>query len=129
MSGPVRLKLLLDQGLPADATTMFSSLGYECAHVSQRGMFNATDEAIAKLAADEGLVVITLDADFHALVAVRKLCFPSIIRLRREGCRAEDVVRILQPVLFRYESQLRQGCLISVKEKQTTIRILPIRTD
>ena len=66
------------------------------------------------------------EADLHALVAVRRLGFPSIIRLRREGCRAEEVVRIFQPVLFRYEAQLLRSCLISVKERQTTIRRLPI---
>ena len=123
------MKLLLDQGLPADAALMFRSLGFACVHVSERGMHKATDEAIAYLAASEGFVVITLDADFHALVAVRGLCFPSIIRLRREGCRAEDVVSILQPVLFRYEAQLRMGCLISVKDRQTRIRRLPIRSN
>ena len=120
------MKLLLDQGLPAGAAVIFRSLGYECAHVSALGMHKATDEVITNLAATEGFVVITLDADFHALVAVRKLRSPSIIRLRREGCRAEEVVRILQPILFRYEAQLLKGCLISVKERQTTIRRLPI---
>jgi predicted nuclease of predicted toxin-antitoxin system len=120
------VKLLLDQGLPAEASAIFRSLGYECSHVPERGIHRASGEDIATAAAAEGSVVITLDADFHALVAVRRLQFPSIIRPRREGCRAEEVVRIPQPVLFRYEAQLRNGCLISVKERQTSIRSLPI---
>lgn len=84
------MKLLLDQGLPAGAALMFPSLGYACAPVSEIGMHNATDEVIANMAATERFLIITSDADFHALVAVRKLRFPSIIRLRGEGRRAEE---------------------------------------
>ena len=65
------LKLLLDQGMPADAAPMFHKLGYECRHVSEIGLQKAEDEEILSCARDEGCVVITLDADFHALVAVR----------------------------------------------------------
>jgi predicted nuclease of predicted toxin-antitoxin system len=89
-------------------------------------MHRAKDEKILHMAASEGFVVVTLDADFHAIVAVRQMCFPSVIRLRREGCRAEDVLKILQPMLFRYQAKLVAGCLISVKDNQTTIRALPI---
>ena len=92
-------------------------------------MQRASDEEIVEMAAKQECIVITLDADFHALIAVRQMRFPSVIRLRQEGCRGDDVVRILQPVLFRYQEQLGRGCLISVKERQTTMRILPIGSD
>jgi predicted nuclease of predicted toxin-antitoxin system len=71
-------------------------------------------------------VVITLDADFHALVAVRGLSSPSVVRLRLEGCRAEAVVEILQPVLDRYRADLENGTLISVKEHRVTCHRLPV---
>ena len=59
------MKLLLDQGLPAGAAAIFRTLGYECAHVSELGMHKATDEVIANMAATEGFLIITLDADFR----------------------------------------------------------------
>lgn len=58
------MKLLLDQGMPADAASMFRQLGIECRHVSEMGMQKAEDEEILSCARDEGCVVITLDADF-----------------------------------------------------------------
>jgi len=120
------LSLLLDQGMPADAASLFRQLGHQCLHVSELGMQTAEDEDILAVASDRGCVVITLDADFHALVAVRGLSAPSVIRLRREGCRAEGVVAILGPILERYGKDLEMGTLISVKERRVTRHLLPV---
>jgi predicted nuclease of predicted toxin-antitoxin system len=122
----VPLRLLLDQGLPADAVSLFRELGYECWHVSEFGMQRAEDEDILSFAREHGCVVATLDADFHALVAVRGLLGPSVIRLRREGCRAQTVVRLLEGVLRSHRAELAEGALVSVKEHRTTCHRLPV---
>jgi predicted nuclease of predicted toxin-antitoxin system len=123
------IKLLLDQGIPADAALMFRQLGYECRHVSEIGMQKAEDEEILSFAREQGCVVITLDADFHALIAVGGMTTPSVVRLRREGCRAEAAAGILGPVLERYRVDLTNGALISVKEHRVTCHKLPIGRD
>lgn len=120
------LRLLLDQGIPADAAQLFRQLGYQCRHVSEMGMHKAEDEDILAAAGHSNAVVITLDSDFHALVAVRGLRGPSVVRLRREGCRAEMVITLLHPVLERYCAELERGALISVTEHRTACRRLPI---
>jgi len=118
--------LLLDQGMPADAARLFRQLGYQCWHASELGMQRASDEEILAFAANRGCVMITLDADFHTLVAVRGLRAPSVIRLRREGCRAETAVAILGPVLEHYSQDLQSGALISVKDRRVTRHLLPV---
>lgn len=90
-------------------------------------MQQAADEEILARAARDGSVIITLDADFHALVAIRGLRGPSVVRLRQEGCKAERVIAILRDVLFRHRIQLANGCLISATERRATLRMLPIR--
>ena len=120
------LSLLLDQGLPADAVSLLRELGYECWHVSEFGMQRAEDEDILSFAHERGCVVVTLDADFHALVAVRGLRGPSVIRIRREGCRAQTVVRLLEGVLRSRRADLLEGALISVKQHRTTCHRLPV---
>ena len=62
MIGHPQLKLLLDQGIPADAVPLFRSLGYQCRHVSEFGMQKAEDEDILAVAMEQDAVVITLDA-------------------------------------------------------------------
>ncbi len=76
---------------------MLRQTGYHCRHVSELGMQAAEDEEILDLAGVQSSVIITLDADFHSLVAVRGLTAPSVIRLRREGCRAEARLRFSCP--------------------------------
>lgn len=120
------IRLLIDQGVPAGAALIFRELGYDCHHVSELGMQKAADHEILALARTGEYTLITLDADFHALVAVQGGSKPSIVRLRREGCNAETVTALLVPVLRRYLEDLRHGCLISVKENRTTCHRLPV---
>lgn len=89
-------------------------------------MQRAEEEDIIAFARDRGYVVITLDADFHSIIAVRGLSAPSVIRLRREGCRAEAAVAILARVLERYCEDLAAGVLISIKERRVTRHLLPV---
>ena len=70
--------------------------------------------------------MLTLDADFHSLIAVRGLRTPSDIRLRREGCRAQAVVELLGPVLAHFGKDLETGVLISVKEHHVRRHRLPV---
>jgi predicted nuclease of predicted toxin-antitoxin system len=123
------LRLLLDQGVPADAAIRFRQLGYESSHVSEFGMQRAEERSHPLFAIKHDWIVVTLDADFHSLVAVRSLSGPSVIRLRREGCRAEAIVSSLIGVLTSYRSELASGCLISVKEHRITCHRLPIGAD
>lgn len=123
------LKFLLDQGIPADAARLLRELAFECEHVAELGMHAAEDQEILALAADRDDIIVTLDADFHALIAVRRMSRPSVVRIRREGCRAEEVVRILREVIDRHRALLGTGCLVSVKEMKTTVHRLPIGDD
>ena len=120
------MKLLLDQGLPADAAGLLREAGYECLHVSEIHLQRAADEAILGRAGADGSVIVTLDADFHTLVAVQGLRSPSVIRLRKEGCRAEEAAVIVADTVRRCFEPLRARCLISVKDRRTSIHRLPI---
>lgn len=120
------LQFLLDQGIPADTVSLLQRSGYGCEHVSALGLAAAADEEILEVAVARDFVVVTLDADFHALIAVRGLHRPSVIRIRREGCKADLVASIVQSVTERFRNQIASGCLISVNERRATCHVLPI---
>jgi predicted nuclease of predicted toxin-antitoxin system len=101
-------------------------LGHECEHVAEIGMWKAADDEILAYALEKRAVVVTLDADFRTILAVRRASGPSVIRLRVEGLRAPDVVRLLQDVLSGFEAELRRGSLVTVKSRKTTSHRLPI---
>ena len=58
-SGPPSVRLLLDQGIPADAALLFRQSGCDCQHVSELGMQKAEDEEILAFGHDNGCVAIT----------------------------------------------------------------------
>jgi len=50
-------------------------------HVSEIGMSKAADEEILAFSLGRNAAVLTLDADFHAILAVSGAQGPSVIRL------------------------------------------------
>jgi predicted nuclease of predicted toxin-antitoxin system len=89
------MKLLLDQGLPRTAGKALRDVGIDAVHVGEIGYSTADDAAILQRGRDEGRIVVTLDADFHALLALSGATSPSVIRIRIEGLRGEDAARLI----------------------------------
>jgi predicted nuclease of predicted toxin-antitoxin system len=86
----------------------------------------AEDAEILQRARDEARVVVTLDADFHALLVRSSASLPSVIRIRIEGLRAEALVDLLQDVFDRCQAELEQGALVTVQPASIRIRHLPL---
>jgi predicted nuclease of predicted toxin-antitoxin system len=89
-------------------------------------MSKATDEEILAYLLERDAIVVTLDADFHAILAVAGASGPSVIRLRLQGLGAPKVVEIIQNVLASFETDLKRGCLITVRVHKTTCHWLPV---
>lgn len=84
-----RSLLLLDQGIPLSTAAMLRKTGWDVEHVSDVGMSRSSDRSILDFARIQGRTVVTLDADFHALLAVANDARPSVIRIRQEGLKGE----------------------------------------
>lgn len=120
------MRLVLDQGVPHDAAALLRSLGFDCMHVGEIGMSKAADEEILAFSLGRNAVVVTLDADFHAILAVSGAEGPSVIRMRLQGLGAPEVVEVVRKVLASFEAELKRGSLITVKVLKTTCHRLPI---
>jgi len=119
------IKLLLDQGLPRSAVELLRSLDVDAVHVGDIGAATATDAEILELARRQQRIVVTLDADFHALIALTGEMTPSVIRLRLQGLRGASLVVIIQNVITRCLDDLLHGALVTVTETKIRIRKLP----
>ena len=120
------MKLLLDQGLPRSTVESLKRIGIEARHVGELGMAAADDQEILAYANQAGLTVVTLDADFHALLARTASATPSVIRIRIEGLRAEGLTDLLRNVLEICEEDVGKGAMVSVTEHAVRIRRLPL---
>jgi predicted nuclease of predicted toxin-antitoxin system len=76
------LKLLLDQGLARSTAVRLRSIGMDVVHVAEIGMERASDGEILVRGREEGRVIVTRDADFHAAMSRSRTSMPSVVRGR-----------------------------------------------
>ena len=89
-------------------------------------MSKAADDEILAFSLGRNAVVVTLDADFHAILAVSGAEGPSVIRMRLQGLGAPEVVEMVRKVVASFETELKRGSLITVKALKITCHRLPI---
>lgn len=118
--------LLLDQGLPRSSAALFRKKGWDVVHASEVGLSRAEDAKIIEYARKTKRIIVTLDADFHALLATGKQSSCTVIRIREEGLRAEDLVKLLLTIWPKISKQVDQGVLISVNSNSVRIRHMPV---
>ncbi len=120
------MKLLLDQGTPLRTAARLRSAGWDVVHTHEIGLAAASDEVILLRAKTEGRVVVTLDADFHQLLANTNAQQPSVVRVRIEGLNHEAMTGLLQRELTIREPLLESGVAISITERGVRLRKLPL---
>ena len=103
------MRLLLDQGLARGAAADLCAAGLDTLHVADIGFATAPDADILTLAVREQRVVVTLDADFHRLLAESGADRPSVIRIRRKGLRGDALAALLIRVIGQVHDQLCAG--------------------
>lgn len=120
------MKLLLDQGLPRSTVKCLAAAGIVSEHVGDSGLARSPDEAILDLARRQDATVVTLDADFHQVLAAARATSPSVIRIRIEGLKADQLATVLQQVLAAASDELAVGAAVSVTPGRIRVRSLPI---
>jgi len=120
------LRLLLDQGLPRSTVDHLTPEGFTAEHVGDLGLAAATDQTILQCARNRGATVVTLDADFHALLAMSGDATPSVIRLRVEGLKGDGVALLIRQVLAAVGPELQAGAVASVTATQVRVRRHPL---
>jgi predicted nuclease of predicted toxin-antitoxin system len=120
------MKFLLDQCLPRSTVLHLRNAGIEAAHAGDLGLATVGDEKILEIGRLQGLVVVTLDADFHSILALLGSSGPSVIRIRIEDLRAEGLASLLVKVLELCKDDLTKGAAVSVTEDGVRIKLLPL---
>jgi len=118
--------LLLDQGLPRSTASLLVEAGYSALHAAEIGLSRASDSEILAYARQEDLIVVTLDADFHMLLAVQGAASPSVIRLRQQRLNAEQAAIAIEAVLDRGREALERGAVVSATKTLTRFKRLPL---
>jgi predicted nuclease of predicted toxin-antitoxin system len=100
--------------------------GVDADHVADIGLANADDAVILKEAKHRNAIVVTLDADFHRLLALTQQAAPSVIRVRIEGLKSDALGALLVDVLMRCATDLSSGATVSVETTRIRVHKLPL---
>ena len=95
-------------------------------HASEVGLSSADDADILSWCLSNQAVAVTLDADFHARIALSRGTGPSAIRMRIQGLKGPDVARILLGIVQAHATELETGALLTVQKHGVRLRRLPI---
>jgi predicted nuclease of predicted toxin-antitoxin system len=120
------MKILLDEGLPRRAASLLRERNVDAVHLTEILERSTSDLTILEHARESGRVVVTLDGDFHALLAIHGWSSPSVIRIRREGLSSSDVCELVIHLLSDHEDVLLSGAVLSVRSHLIGIRKLPL---
>lgn len=121
------IKFLLDQGLPRSTVAHLEAAGITAEHVGDLGFATASDATILSTGRTREAIIVTLDSDFHALLASSEATSPSVIRIRLEGLKGEDVARIISQVIEAIEDDLLAGSAATVTNRRLAVRRLPLK--
>lgn len=89
------MKLLFDENLSPRLVVRLADLYPDCVHVSGVGLEKAPDEAVWSYARENGLTIVTKDADFGEM-SVLLYSPPRVIWLRRGNCSSSEIEIILR---------------------------------
>ena len=120
------ISILLDQGLPRSAASLLRDEGWDVLHTGDIGLSRSTDREILEFARNEQRVIITLDSDFHTILALTNASTPSVMRIRLEGLRGPDLALLIKRIWSRVEPQVKKGAMVTVTESGIRIRNIPV---
>ncbi|MCX6545865.1 MAG: DUF5615 family PIN-like protein [Acidobacteria bacterium] len=119
--------ILIDMNLSPAWGKWFKTHGWPAEHWSAVGDPRATDRVILAWARDHGHVLFTHDLDFSAILASSHASTPSVIQLRARDVTPDGSGALILEALTSWETELRQGALVTVDETSRRARILPLR--
>jgi len=120
------MRWLLDQGLPRSAATILSASCEDAVHVGDIGMAEAPDTSILRHALTEDRILVTLDADFHSLLAMDGASKPSVIRIREEGLKGAELAALILGIGNQFKTELQGGCVMTFLGGKIRHRALPL---
>lgn len=82
---------------------------------------------LASYALSNGLIVLTQDLDFGALLAASGNSGPSVVQVRAGDTSPERIKEQVVSALEQLAEELKEGALVTVDIERSRVRMLPIR--
>jgi predicted nuclease of predicted toxin-antitoxin system len=121
------LRLVIDMNLSPDWVPALAAAGWPAVHWSVVGDGRATDRMIMDWAKANDYVVLTHDLDFGTLLALTHARGPSVIQIRGQNVLPDYLSPLVLESLRQHADSLLAGALMVIDDRQSRVRLLPIR--
>jgi predicted nuclease of predicted toxin-antitoxin system len=120
------VRFLVDNALSPLIAADLRQAGHNAVHIREIGLTSAADSLIFERAAAEDRVLVSADADFGTLLALRHSSKPSVIlfRLENRGTPSHQS-ELLRLNLASLQDSLQQGCIAVLEDRRVRVRYLP----
>jgi predicted nuclease of predicted toxin-antitoxin system len=106
---------------------LLQQAGHDAIHVRSTGLQYADDDVTFERAAEEHRIVVSADADFGTMLALRSSQQPSVIQFRGAGSRKpEALARTLLANLPQLVDALENGSIVTFEPARVRVRLFPI---
>jgi len=119
--------LLLDEGLPFRAAASLRDRGIDAVHAREVNLISAPDTALLTFAEQQGRICVTLDRDFHRLLAASAAARPSVILIRAEKLGHLEAVEFIARLVDQLAGQLETGVAVTATRRGVRLRRLPLK--
>ena len=116
----------MDNGTPRAAVNLLRKAGHAATHVGEIGMAAASDIEIIGRALTDAFVIVTLDSDFHELLAASHSTELSVIRIGVEGLKGDALVLVVLKVIDDLANEIAEGAAVSDYRTSMCYRLLPL---
>lgn len=120
------IRFVLDMGIARSSGEFLGSAGHDAVHLRDLGLERLSDEGIVAKAQAERRVIVTHDLDFGRIVALSGQSVPSVVTLRLSDMTPSRVNSALEAALREAGPALEGGALVTITDRGTRIRKLPI---
>jgi predicted nuclease of predicted toxin-antitoxin system len=123
----VTLRIVIDMNLSPDWAPLLTAASWPAVHWSTIGNPRATDTEIVSWARANRHVVFTHDLDFGTLLALTHATGPSVLQVRGDDVLPDHMGPLVLAALRDHATALEAGALLTVDERRSRVRILPLK--
>ena len=120
------MKFLFDMNLSPSWVAFLADTEFGAVHWSEIGEGSAPDTTLLQWAAENGLVLLTADLDFGAILAATKHHSPSVVQLRSDNLDPSAIGEAFLKAVRQAREELTEGALMSFDLERARLRILPL---
>jgi predicted nuclease of predicted toxin-antitoxin system len=120
------MRLVVDENLSRKWVRELIGGGHHAEHWLDIGKAAAPDREIMRYALEQNAVVLTCDLDFGDILAASGGSKPSVVQLRPDRMRPEQLISDVLRAIKQHLRLLEQGALVTLNLASSRAHVLPL---